>query len=143
MSLSGRLALVTGGSRGIGAGIALEFARRGADVAITYTNNQSQAESVKDQIIALGRRSLVIKADQSTLDVGEIVLKGLKEEFGLGTEKKLDILMLNGGITGATPTLDWEVEKFTTYVVLVRQLDLLLKVTSIVICTRTMLTTAV
>ena len=112
MSLAGRLALVTGGSRGIGAGIAIELAKRGADVAITYVNNQSQAESVKDQIVASGRRSVVIKADQTTLDVGEVVLKGLQQEFSLGTERKLDILVLNGGISKPTPTLDWEVELF-------------------------------
>ncbi|KAI9668286.1 MAG: hypothetical protein M1821_001106 [Bathelium mastoideum] len=115
MSLINRYAVVTGGSRGIGAAIALELAKRGANVAVTYTSNKMQAESVRDQIVALGRRSIIIQADQGTLDVGEVVLKGLKDGFGIGSEKKLDILVINGGVTGPTPTLDWEIEKFTSF----------------------------
>lgn len=112
MSLANRIAVVTGGSRGIGAGIALELAKRGADVAVTYTSQKDKAEAVKDEIIALGRRSISIWADQSTLDVGQVVLKGLQEGFGIGSGTELDILVLNGGIAQPTPTLGWETEKF-------------------------------
>ncbi|KAF2237657.1 3-ketoacyl-acyl carrier protein reductase [Viridothelium virens] len=115
MSLNNKLAVVTGGSRGIGAAIALELAKRGADVLVTYTSNQSKAESVKDQITALGRRSAAIRADQSTIDVGKVVLKGLQESFGVGAERKLDILVINAGISSRTPTLDFELEKFTSF----------------------------
>ncbi len=61
--LSGRRALVTGASRGIGRGIALELARAGADVAVGYRREQQAAESVVKEIESLGRRSLALAAD--------------------------------------------------------------------------------
>ncbi|KAI9701386.1 MAG: hypothetical protein M1820_006477 [Bogoriella megaspora] len=112
MSLTNKIAIVTGASRGIGAAIALELAKRGADVAITYTSDSSAsaAGSIKSQIETLGRRAVVIKSDHGSTDTGEVVLKGVQEGFGV---KNVDILVLNAGISGPTPTLDWEVEKFS------------------------------
>ena len=56
MLLSGKRAVVTGGSKGIGAGIALALAREGADVVVTYHSDAAGAEAVTQQITALGRR---------------------------------------------------------------------------------------
>jgi NAD(P)-dependent dehydrogenase (short-subunit alcohol dehydrogenase family) len=65
MLLEKKVALVTGASRGIGRGIALEMAREGADVIVYYNNSKEKANEVARSIEAVGRRSLVVKADIS------------------------------------------------------------------------------
>ncbi len=65
MKLDGKRALVTGGSRGIGAGIALGLAQQGADVAITYANSPDRAAEVVRSIEKIGRRAIAIKADSA------------------------------------------------------------------------------
>lgn len=64
-TLEGKVALVTGGARGIGAGIALRLAQDGADVALTYRRNADQAAAVVKEIQALGRRALAVQADSA------------------------------------------------------------------------------
>ena len=64
-ALTGRTALVTGGSLGIGAGIARELAREGANVVITYRKSREQAEEVVADLAALGAKALAVQADQS------------------------------------------------------------------------------
>ena len=66
IDLSGKRALVTGGSRGIGAAIALALAENGADVAFTYANSPDRAEGVRGAIAVKGRRAFAIKADRPT-----------------------------------------------------------------------------
>jgi 3-oxoacyl-[acyl-carrier protein] reductase len=63
--LEGKVALVTGGSRGIGAAVALRLARGGADVVLTYERNGERAASVVDQLKGIGRRALAIRADSA------------------------------------------------------------------------------
>ena len=93
MKLDGKVAIVTGSSRGIGSGIALKFAEEGADVAVNYLKNRETAESVADEIRGLGARALTIKADVSkSADVSGMVQKVL-DTFG-----KIDILVNNAGI---------------------------------------------
>ena len=65
IDLSGKRALVTGGSRGIGAAIALALAENGADVAFTYANSPDRAEGVRGAIAVKGRRAFAIKADSA------------------------------------------------------------------------------
>ncbi|MFG2966182.1 SDR family oxidoreductase [Streptomyces sp. NPDC048288] len=67
-SLHGRVALVTGGSRGIGAATALRLAREGADVAVTYVHGKEAAEDVVRRAEALGRRAVALRADSSDAD---------------------------------------------------------------------------
>lgn len=62
-ALTGRTALVTGGSRGIGAGIARELAREGASVVITYRKSREQAEEVVAELAALGAKAFAVQAD--------------------------------------------------------------------------------
>ncbi|HIE98651.1 MAG TPA: SDR family NAD(P)-dependent oxidoreductase, partial [Fuerstia sp.] len=65
MSFAGKIALVTGSSKGIGAAVALELARQGANVTINCHSSRDQAEQVAEQIRSLGRKALVIAADVS------------------------------------------------------------------------------
>ena len=107
MSLSGKVALVTGGSRGIGAAIALRLAQLGADVAITYSNASAPAEKVVADIKALGRKAIAIKANAaSEADLNGLLAKVVKD-FG-----HLDILVNNAGIFDAAPISEITLERF-------------------------------
>ena len=86
--LSGKIALVTGSSRGIGRGIALAFAKQGADVVINCAGNVEAAENAANEIRALGRRALVCRADVSEEDQVAAMFDKIIAEFG-----RLDILV--------------------------------------------------
>jgi 3-oxoacyl-[acyl-carrier protein] reductase len=93
--LTGKTALVTGGSRGLGRAIALAFARQGADVAINYRGNAEAANEVVAEITGSGRRALAIQGDTSDgREACEAIVKAGLD--GLGS---LDILVNNAGIT--------------------------------------------
>jgi 3-oxoacyl-(acyl-carrier-protein) reductase len=94
MQLEGRMALVTGASRGIGRAIALALAEEGADVAVNYVSSEGPAKEVAELIRAMGRRAMLAQADvgdyPDTFRMAQEILK----EFG-----RLDILINNAGIT--------------------------------------------
>jgi 3-oxoacyl-[acyl-carrier protein] reductase len=97
-SLSHRIALVTGASRGIGKSIALALAAAGADIAVNYNSNSAAAESVCEQIRAKGRKALSVHADVSqTLDVDRLITT-IEKELGPPT-----ILVNNAGIAEVLP----------------------------------------
>lgn len=91
--LKGRAALVTGGSRGMGAAIALALAEAGADVALTYQGSRDKAEAVAKQIEAKGRRAVAIKADSA--EAAAVTNSVDEAAKALG---RLDILVANAGI---------------------------------------------
>jgi len=93
INFNGKIALITGGSRGIGAAAAKLFARLGADIAINYRINKNKAEKVRGDIEKLGRQCLVIKADIGKRPDCENLVKTTIEKFG-----KIDILVNNAGI---------------------------------------------
>ena len=93
--LSGKVALVTGGSRGLGRAITVAFAGQGADVAVNYRGNAEAAEEVVAQIRGMGRRSFAIQGDTSAgREACEAIVKAAIDEFGT-----VDILVNNAGIT--------------------------------------------
>ena len=92
--LSGKAALVTGASRGVGRGIALVLAEKGADVVVNYRSSQDQAAEVAAEIEAMGRRALAIQGDVSDSADGERLFARTRSTFG-----KLDILVNNAGTT--------------------------------------------
>jgi len=94
IDLSGKCALVTGGSRGIGRAIVLRLAAQGADVAFSYRGNEAAARATVADVEALGRRGLAIQADVKDPEGAEALVKAVLEAFG-----KLDVLVNNAGIT--------------------------------------------
>jgi 3-oxoacyl-[acyl-carrier protein] reductase len=107
IDLSGKAALVTGGSRGIGRAIASRLATQGADVAFSYRGNETAAKEAVAVIEGLGRRALAIQADVSDADSAEGVVKRALETFG-----KVDILVNNAGITRDDLIMRMSVEAF-------------------------------
>ncbi|HSK94450.1 MAG TPA: 3-oxoacyl-[acyl-carrier-protein] reductase [Candidatus Angelobacter sp.] len=93
--LSGKAALVTGGSRGLGRAIALAFAEQGADVAINYRGNADAAEEVAAQVRELGRRAVTVQGDTAGgREACEEIVKAALAEL-----ERIDILVNNAGIT--------------------------------------------
>jgi 3-oxoacyl-[acyl-carrier protein] reductase len=91
--LDGKLALVTGGGRGIGRGIVLEMAREGADVAINYRRARDAAEATAADVRALGRRAIVLEADVSDLSAVERLVVQAVDFLG-----GLDVAVANSGV---------------------------------------------
>ena len=94
LGLKGRGAIVTGGSLGIGAAIALELAREGANVAVNYRRHDDEAKAVVKEIETMGGKGLAVKADVSSHADAEAMVKQVLESFG-----RFDILVCNAGIT--------------------------------------------
>ncbi|AZN40822.1 3-oxoacyl-[acyl-carrier-protein] reductase [Paenibacillus albus] len=105
--LSGKTALVTGASRGIGRSIAIALAEAGADVAINYSGSEAAAAETAQQIEALGRRTLVLKANVGKSDEFENMVKQVVETFGA-----IDILVNNAGITRDNLIMRMKEEEF-------------------------------
>ena len=96
LPLTGKRALVTGASRGIGAAIARKLAADGADVALTYEKSAERAEAIADEIRALGRKAVAIQADAGDAAAVKTAVAHAVAELG-----GLDILVNNAGIGGA------------------------------------------
>lgn len=108
MSLAGRVAIVTGGNRGIGSGISLALAEAGASVVVCYRRDEVAANDITAKIEGMGRKAMALQADITDYDkVKEIIAKTV-EAFG-----KIDILVNNAGIASrGKHILDTEVEEF-------------------------------
>lgn len=93
MSLKGRVALVTGGGRGIGKGCTLALAKAGADIAINYRKDKDEAEKTAAEVRAMGRRAVIVQADVAEESQIEAMVKATIADLG-----SLDILIANAGI---------------------------------------------
>lgn len=93
-SVLNKVAIVTGGTRGIGRSIVLALCREGADCAFTYLKNSDAAEALAQEIRSIGRRAFALKVDVRDFEGAKSVIENVKQEFG-----KLDILVNNAGIT--------------------------------------------
>jgi glucose 1-dehydrogenase len=99
--LEGKVALVTGASRGIGRGVALQMAKEGADVLVNYRTHLQEAEEVADRITALGRRALVWQADVADREAVSCMFDAAVE--GLG---HIDIAVANAAFSIRSPVID-------------------------------------
>jgi len=104
MKLTGKVALVTGSSQGIGRGIATRFAQEGADVVINYNRTPGGAQEVLREVEAKGRRGLIVQADMGNVNEIRKLITTAVEHFG-----HLDILVNNAGVETHAPF--WEVKE--------------------------------
>ena len=100
-SLIGKVALVTGGSRGLGAVTAQALAELGADVAISYVASSEKAEQIVEILKAKGVRALAIKSDQADTAAAKPLIEQVLAHFG-----RLDILVNNAAIAVQGKTVD-------------------------------------
>src|SRR5580692_2347204 len=108
LRLNGKVALITGASRGIGRGIAEVFADEGADVAVNYVANGQAAEDVAASIRCKGRRAMTVKADVASRHEVEAMVGQVWNELG-----PIDILVNNAGIETIVPFLDLTDDQWT------------------------------
>ncbi|HUL42858.1 MAG TPA: 3-oxoacyl-[acyl-carrier-protein] reductase [Bacteroidota bacterium] len=109
MLLEHSVALVTGGSRGIGRAIALSLAEAGADVIISFRSAESEAKSVVQRIVDLGRQAAAYQVDVSNFEASQKLVEGALAKF-----QRLDILVNNAGLTKDTLLMrmseaDWDI----------------------------------
>jgi len=107
MRLKDKIVVVTGASKGIGRAIAVGVAHEGAHVVVNYNSDASGADEVVQQIAALGRRAVAVKADISRVSEIYSMFDAVRQEFG-----RADVLVNNAGITGWTSLFDTTEEKW-------------------------------
>jgi 3-oxoacyl-[acyl-carrier protein] reductase len=93
MELEGKVAIVTGGTRGIGRAIVLDLAAQGADIALNYRKSADLAQELAETIREMGRRVLIIQADVSSFDDAQAMVEKVLDEF-----ERVDILINNAGM---------------------------------------------
>ncbi len=106
-TLAGKVALVTGGSRGLGAAIAKRLARDGAAVALTYTSSTQKADEVVRDIEAAGGKALAIRADSADVEAVKHAVAQTVNSLG-----RLDILVNNAGVITLAPIDQFSIEEF-------------------------------
>jgi len=92
--LKGKVALITGSSRGVGSALALGFAKEGAKVIVNYTSNEKAANEVAEAIKQIGSQAIVVRADVAKREEADSLVQAAIDEFG-----QLDILVNNAGFT--------------------------------------------
>lgn len=100
-NLSGRVALITGGSRGIGRAIAIRLAEHGMDVVVNYVRHRKDAQDTATEVEKFGRRCLLVKANVAKEDDVQAMFETIKKEFGT-----LDVLVSNAASGVLKPALE-------------------------------------
>ena len=121
--LNGKIAVVTGASRGIGKAIAMKFAQLGATVVINYNGSAQKAEEVKQSIIADGGRAVIKQCNVADYDACEAFIKEVIDQFG-----RIDILANNAGVSSKTSIYDFTLDEFE------KVMDI--NVTAVFVCTQ-------
>ncbi|WP_341528269.1 3-oxoacyl-[acyl-carrier-protein] reductase [Nostoc sp. UHCC 0302] len=121
--LQGKVAIVTGASRGIGRAIALELATQGANVIVNYASSSAAAETLVSEITAGGGQAIALQADVSKIDQVDSLINTVIDKF-----KRIDILVNNAGITRDTLLLRMKPEEW--------QAVIDLNLTGVFLCTR-------
>jgi 3-oxoacyl-[acyl-carrier protein] reductase len=109
--LQGKIAIVTGASRGIGAQTAITLAGYGATVVVNYCGSKDKAESVVAEITAAGGTAIAYKADVSKMDETQAMFEAVMSQFG-----RIDILVNNAGITRDNLVMKMSEEEFTSVI---------------------------
>ncbi len=122
-TLQGKVAIVTGASRGIGRAIALELAKQGASIVVNYASSSGAADTVAAEINAAGGQAIALKADVSKVEQVEALFNATIENF-----QRLDIIVNNAGITRDTLLLRMKPEDW--------QAVIDLNLTGVFLCTR-------
>lgn len=95
--LEGKVALITGATRGIGKGIATKFAEQGANVAFTYASSEAKAKAIEAELIEMGVKAKAYKSDAADFEAAQELVAEVVKEFGT-----VDVLVNNAGITKDT-----------------------------------------
>ncbi len=110
-TMQDRIAVVTGASRGIGRGIALELAKRGAAVVVNFQKNAQAAEDLAQEITAMGGRALPVQGDVSQEEAANALIKTTVDHFG-----RIDILVNNAGTTRDNVIMMMSADDFDTVI---------------------------
>lgn len=106
-SLEGKVALVQGGSRGIGAAIVRRLAREGAQVAFTYVSSAGPAQALAEEITENGGKALALRADSADAAAVQLAVDDTVKAFG-----RLDILVNNAGVLAVAPVTEFDLADF-------------------------------
>lgn len=107
MNLHGRIAVVTGGSHGIGRGIAVALASHGCNIAFCYSRDHEGSIETIAQVEAAGAKAIAVRADVSSRDQVDAVIRSTVDEFG-----QIDILVNNAAVLTVTPLLDMKEDEW-------------------------------
>lgn len=107
LTLTGKVALVQGGSRGIGAAIVRRLALQGAHVAFTYVSSAGPAQALAEEINSAGGKALALRADSADASAVQQAVQNTVETFG-----RLDILVNNAGVLAVAPVAEFDLSEF-------------------------------
>lgn len=116
MSTANKIALVTGGSRGLGRNMSIHLAKKGIDVVLTYHSNQSEAEKVVAEIKALGRNAYAYQLNTADITSFDRFFSQLSDQLSAGSNGRFDFLVNNAGTALYAPFMDTTEEQFDAIV---------------------------